>query len=136
MDSLVRRLREAGVDDVLETNVICYSTPMSRDLASRLHVGGVKAGREIFTALLNIVSPKVLIVHGSGTLDDLRTLVPETPSYLPTQASEVSKAVTSDGRLIVAIPSLAPPAFDRWSRWASEHLRNVATDVSAFLERV
>jgi hypothetical protein len=134
-DRLVAELGRAGIVDVLETNVVCYSTPMSSDLASQLHVGGEKAGREIFATLLQVISPKVLIVHGSGTLDDLSKVLSTVPLRLPTRADDVSKIVTRDGKMVVAIPSLAPPAFNKWAKWSQEHLRHVAAEVRDFLDK-
>lgn len=60
-DKLVRRLAEHGVRNVLETNVICYSTPMSADLRQSLHINGAKRGREIFEACLRSSSPRCLL---------------------------------------------------------------------------
>ena len=42
-DRLVCRLNRRNIHDILETNVICYSTPMSADLRKSAHDGG--AGR-------------------------------------------------------------------------------------------
>ena len=75
LDALVGRLEAAGVESVLETNVICYSTPMSADLHERAHVGGAKRGEEIFRFLLCAVEPRALIVHGQGAGDKLNSIL-------------------------------------------------------------
>lgn len=53
IDALVGRLEDVGVENVLETNVICYSTPMSNYLRHKSHDGGAKRGEEIFRFLLS-----------------------------------------------------------------------------------
>jgi hypothetical protein len=47
IERLTAVLREHGVTGVLETNVICYSTPMSADLANAAHRGGKETGTRI-----------------------------------------------------------------------------------------
>src|SRR5687768_15226511 len=44
IDRLAAQLRRRGVQGVLETNVVCYSTPMSADLAEARHAGGRHRG--------------------------------------------------------------------------------------------
>jgi hypothetical protein len=48
--SLVKKLADAGIRETLETNVVCYSTPMSSDLSRSIHQGGAERGEEIFRA--------------------------------------------------------------------------------------
>ena len=67
-DRLVERLKQHGVGNILETNVVCFSTPMSADLRVRAHVAGARKGEEIFRYLLSEIGPPVLIVHGAGTV--------------------------------------------------------------------
>ena len=64
IDDFVVRLNQKGVHNILETNVICYSTKMSRDLRKQNHAGGSERGEKIFRYLLAEISPTVLIVHG------------------------------------------------------------------------
>lgn len=70
-DRFRKALAVEGISRVLETNVVCYSTPMSNDLRLPQHKGGSIRGSDIFRALLHFIQPKVLIAHGSGTRDTL-----------------------------------------------------------------
>ena len=133
IDDLVRRLKLHGVTDVLETNVICYSTPMSSDLRRRLHTGGTARGREIFQSLLDVIGPKILIAHGAGTAREFRKSLridfPEPPKKCPSKPTEVKLGEMS----VFLIPSLAPPAVNKWSSWRNEHLDQLCQMVSARL---
>ncbi|RNF34012.1 hypothetical protein [Paracoccus methylarcula] len=82
-DALTRRLRSRGIEHILETNVICYSSPMSGDLSKSEHVGGKAHGMEVFRGLLDLIRPKVLIAHGSGTLKDLARTLGESRFEMP-----------------------------------------------------
>jgi hypothetical protein len=128
-DGLVQTLLAHGISKVVETNVICYSTPMSADLGREIHLDGRSAGREIFRALLDIIQPKVLVVHGRGAAKELglalRTNLPRPPN----EPSEPVRT-TSGNFVIYVIPSLAPPGYNRWDRWAHDHLKLVARMVA------
>ena len=131
-DRFVKILASKGVHNILETNVICYSTPMSADLRLGQHSGGEKRGEEIFRYLLTAINPKVLIVHGSGSAIKLASILCENLDREPTHAEDL--CLTPLGNLhIFAIPSLAPPAFNRWSSWADQHFDLVADAVKAIL---
>lgn len=133
LDDLVRRLEDHGVTHVLETNVICYSTPMSNQLKGGSHKGGAARGREIFRALLDIVEPKILIAHGAGTAKELRKALridlAEPPKKRPSRPAEVKLGQMS----VFLIPSLAPPEFNKWSSWRNEHLDQLCQIVAARL---
>jgi|NGEPerStandDraft_6_1074524.scaffolds.fasta_scaffold127555_1 hypothetical protein len=132
-----------GINDVLETNVICYSTPMSSDLAHKTHQGGKAAGRAIFFALLEIIRPAALIAQGARTNKELaRVLCTDLPSPPLHQADGVTRArIHAQLRgeayapMIIAIPSLAPPKWNAWQKWAQPHLAEVCSEVRKFLER-
>jgi hypothetical protein len=125
IDHLHEILKRRGVDRILETNVVCYSTPMSDDLCLPAHVGGTVRGTAIFCALLRFVKPKVLIVHGSGASAILGRLLSRP---LPAPPSEVSEPESTDinGMKVFVIPSLAPPKWNHWCRWADTYLTKVA----------
>lgn len=141
LDSLTSALLGAGVTEVLETNVICYSTPMSRDLSRAQHDGGRQRGTEIFTALLDVIRPAVLIAHGSGTHRDLARLLGVALPAAPESAGAAGGALRVHARLargpydviVYVIPSLAPPAFNRWASWAADHLHAMARAVATHL---
>jgi hypothetical protein len=127
IDSLVRCLKGHGVPQILETNVICYSTPLSRDLRLPQHIGGSKQGETIFRMLLHYVKPRVLIVHGSGATEQLARML-RAPIPNPNKDSLLEFRIGD--QLIVVIPSLAPPAFNTWSQLATEVFENVANCVA------
>jgi hypothetical protein len=126
IDLLRDLLREAGVTRVLETNVICYSSPMSADLADPKHIGGRRAGEDIFRLLLGAARPRVLIAHGSGTIKDLARIL---DAQLPKASARAARPATVDvgGMRLICLPSLAPPAWNRWQAWAIPHLKEAAS---------
>lgn len=129
IDRLVQRLNADGVTDVLETNVICYSTPMSSDLAQAAHAGGRARGTELFRGLLDLLQPRVLIAHGSGTLDILSRLLGTGGFDIPENAEKAS--FREVGRIrVYPIPSFAPPAWNKWSRWAGAYFDRLAKSVA------
>lgn len=131
-DNFRAMLKAQGVTDVLETNVICYSTPMSADLSLSEHAGGALHGSEIFRLLFELMKPRVLIAHGAGTRRDLAKLLEVTlPEAQTHPGSPVSEAMSA-ARVFV-IPSLAPPQWNKWQSWAPEHLRAVAEEVARAL---
>jgi hypothetical protein len=125
IDVLQRLLTEAGVDRVLETNVICNSSPMSADLGSLEHTGERAAGKAVLRMLLDSVRPRLLITHGAATARDLADIV-GSPLPLPATDGSAPTSIEVGDMTIVLPPSLAPPAWNRWQRWAGEHLVAVA----------
>jgi len=71
IDDLTDALRATGIPDVLETNVVCYSTPSSSDLSNPEHRKGRDRGIEVFKAIVTRIQPQVLIVHGSKAVEFL-----------------------------------------------------------------
>lgn len=137
IDDLTGRLAQRGVKAVLETNVICYSTPTSSDLRKPEHRGGKERGEEIFRALLTLIRPEVLIANGTGTIDDLNRLLDSPVPQPPKQDGEVACVETTYAGhrfCVIAIPSLAPPGYNRWSSWAPRHLDKVAAEVKRRLD--
>lgn len=134
-------LEQEGVAGVLETNVICYSTPMSADLHAAVHRGGRAAGVRIFKELLNMVRPQVLIAHGQGTRSDLAKILgrplPDSPRSLADGVREIVTPLLGDEprerALIILVPSLAPPEWNKWSSWATDHLDSVARRAAAYV---
>lgn len=91
IDRLSVRLKNGGAK-VLETNVICFSSPMSSDLTS----GQRRHGTAIFSWLLDRIQPKVIVVHGSRA------------------AKELSKLDTSLAT-VIEMEALAPPEYNKWA---------------------
>jgi len=138
IDALTNYLEHRGIGEILETNVICYSTPMSSDLAQTLHQGSKQRGSEIFQTLLLYIHPPILIAHGSDTRKELGRVLGVKFISEPKQADEVIyQRVSHKGYepIVFIIPSLALPAYNRWQRWASAHLNNLADEVAHQLDR-
>lgn len=133
IDKFIHGLEKHGVTDVLSTNVICYSTSMSSDLRQNFHADGAARGREIFKAVLEIIEPRIMIVHGSGTVKELSKVLkqplPSPPAKIPAKPVEANFGKMS----VFVIPSLAPPHFNKWSPWANKHLEDVYRVVAARL---
>ena len=129
IESLTRRLQQHGVSKVLETNVICYSSPMSADLRSSGHAGGAKRGEDIFRTLLAQIKPRVLIAHGAGTLADLEGVLGQPVATAPEGPGDV-RSVRVQEMTVFPIPSLAPPGYNKWARWAPGYLENLASAVA------
>ena len=134
-DVLLRLLREKGVCEILETNVICYGTPLARDLGRPEHLGGRERGKEVFRVVREEIRPRVLISHGSGTAKDLaRALGVVLPK--PQYRFHEPQAVALPGEhmpIVFVIPSLALPAFNRWSTWSAQYLEMLAAGVASLL---
>jgi len=124
-DTLTATLRDTGITEVLETNVICYSSPMSADLRLAAHAGGRVRGSEIFLFLLQAIQPQVLIVHGAGARDTLSKflgseLAPIPQSPAPVMSSDVE--YNGNPMLVIVSPSLAPPKYNQHSSWVWQYL--------------
>jgi hypothetical protein len=132
IDGLTTRLERHGVTRVLETNVVCYSTPMSRDLAAALHAGGLERGQEIFTTLLHFIRPQILIAHGADTARRLARLL-KHPLPPPPETPDSLVSVNTGSGTVYVIQSLAPPAYNKWSTWAPAYLDSLARAVAAAL---
>lgn len=131
-DAFTAILHEQGITGILETNVVCYSTSMSADLMLPHHRDGAMRGTHLFRRLLHFVSPRVLVAHGAGTRIALAKVLGHPLPPVPEKAC--SPRVTRVGNMIIfVIPSLAPPAWNRWCAWANEHLISVAKAAAAEL---
>ena len=133
IDGLVARLARRDIHNVLETNVVCYSTPMSSDLSDQAHSGGAGKGEEIFHYILADMAPAVLIVHGAGSLKRVARILKTSGLKVPDSAGEVCD-VQTERHLVIPIPSLAPPEFNKWASWSDGYLKNVADRVRDKLE--
>jgi hypothetical protein len=139
-DDLIERFRAKCISDVLETNVICYSAKMGRDLTKE----GKRAGREIFRTLLDEIRPRVVITHGEGTRKEFsRFLGCELPKIPQSLSDGIRSAPIKRTRLdgspyrfeIFLIPSLALPAWNRWKKWSCDHFEMLCRNVSKTLEQ-
>ena len=128
MDDLAARLNQRNIHNILETDVMCYSTPMSADLKKRANAGGAKKGKEIFRYLLAEIAPTVLIVHGAGSVKDISPILKMDRLKVPRSIDDIFD-VQTEQHLVIPIPSLAPPAFNKWSSWSDGYLDKVADRV-------
>ena len=129
-DRLAACLNQRGIHNILETDVVCYSTPMSANLRDQVHAGGTRRGEEIFRFLLTEIAPAVLIVHGVGTVKRISDILKTSRLSVPGSADEILDVQTGQ-HLIIPIPSLAPPEFNKWKRWSDGYLDKVADRVHA-----
>ena len=127
IDDLVSRLNKRNIHNILETNVICYSTPMSAGLRNQAHADGARKGEEIFHYLLAEIKPTVLIVHGVGSVKRISRIL-KKPLEVPRSAGEICD-VQTEQQLIISIRSLAPPEFNKWLSWSDGYLNKVADRV-------
>ncbi len=120
-DSLTARLNQRDVHNIIETNVVCFSTPLGKYLRKSENVEGARQGEEIFCYLLDAIAPTVLIIHGAGSLKRISRILKVGNLKVPRSAEEICDIQTGD-QLIIPIPSLAPPGFNMWSSWSSGFL--------------
>lgn len=133
IDQLRGLLQQLGASEILETNVICYSTPMSADLAMSKHSGGRVRGTEIFCTLLESVQPPVLIAHGARTIQDLSKVLGyglPAPNAGPDRPVSVRVGSTT----VFLVRSLASPEWWKWHTWAWSHLELVAKEVATLVK--
>ena len=128
IDGFTDRLNQRNIHNILETDVVCYSTPMSPDLRKPEHAGGARKGEEIFRYLLAEIAPIVLVVHGARSVKSISRILKMDRLGVPRSADEICD-VQTEQHLVVPIPSLAPPAFNRWSSWSDVYLDGVANRV-------
>jgi hypothetical protein len=142
IDILRENLAQEGLNDVVETNVICYSTPKRSDLTKEKHKGGKVRGKQIFEEILAIIRPKILIAHGKGTAKELRrVLSKELPAEASSQVDGVKCARIhtqlrgeSYAPTVCVIPSLGLPRWNYWMTWAEPHLAETCAQVRKFLD--
>ena len=128
MDDLAARLNQRNIHNILETDVVCYSTPISADLRKQANAGGARKGEEIFRYLLAEIAPTVLIVHGAGSVKHISRILKMDRLEVPRSTYEIFD-VQTEHHLVISVPSLAPPAFNRWSSWSDGYLDKVADRV-------
>ena len=128
IDGLSDRLDRRGIHNVIETDVICFSTPLAKDLENQANAGGARKGEEIFRYLLGEIAPTVIVIHGVRAVKRISCILKVGGLAVPRSAAEICD-VQTEKYLILPIPSLAPPAFNRWSSWSEGYLDEVADRV-------
>lgn len=129
-DLLVDRLATAGVRKILQTNVVCYSTPTINDLDKPQHKGGRERGEKIFMSILSLIRPRVIIAHGVETNEVLsRLLEAEIPR--PPVAKTSLVRITAKGIRIFPIPTLSPRRYHSWETWRDDYLDKLVAETAA-----
>lgn len=141
IDRFCRELGARGIDDVLQTNVICYSTGKASELSKAEHSAGRSRGAEIFRALVSHVKPRVMVVHGSGTATMLRKAFrvefdgPPSNTGPATDRIYASRLSIDGGPMeIIAMPTLAMSGVTRWLRWQPRYFALVADHIASALK--
>lgn len=133
-DRLRGLLEQAGAGQILETNVICYSTPISADLGLVQHIGGKAKGTEIFCTLMEFIQPPVLIAHGAGTIKDLSKILRHEISSANAEPGK-PVSIKVGNTTIFPVRSLAPTEWWQWHTWAWSHLELVANEAAQLVGR-
>lgn len=139
IELLTAKLSTAGVSSVIETNVICYSTPDSKALRLPEHAGGRERGREIFSMLTKVIQPKAMVIHGAGVRKEFGKVFNLHPDILPLpkHAAEFSHYDLATGTRVFLIPSLALPAYrtqppgNSFCNWSDDYLNKLAALIAA-----
>jgi hypothetical protein len=104
-----------------------------------MHQGGRERGRQIFRFLLGVIEPPILIAHGASTREELEDVLGADLAPPPDDATGAIRKTRVKGLsynpTVYCIPSLAPPAFNKWSRWSADYLNKLAADVAAELKQ-
>lgn len=145
IDGFIDLLKTHGIEDVLQTNAVCYATPNADALRRPEHRAGHAAGRAVFEQLLLKIRPRVLVVFGRNTINELKRtcgkrlamLAPCSAhaQHLPCEFSLSSFYPDGGSLTVLAIRSLALPGYNHWHGWAYEHLDAVARRVAYLMTR-
>lgn len=137
IDGFTARLAAAGVTEVLETNVVCYSTGMAADLRKREHRLGAMVGGRIFQSLAQAIRPKIVVLHGKGTCDEFEK---QFGIAVPRPYDEEGQGICKINLLFsgvetefISIRSLAQPQYNAWAAWAPRHLDAVSKYIASCL---
>lgn len=131
-DEFVDSLKRAGAKNLIETNVVCFSTPHARELNNPSNKFGLERGVKIFQEITRIISPKVAIVHGSGTVKAFRRYHGINLPDPPQDASQSCRKVVGS-TIFIVIPTLGAPAVNRWHSWRPGYLGSLAGEVAALV---
>lgn len=136
--ALTDKLGSAGVNSVLETNVICYATRKSSDLRSPENAGGKARGATIFYTLVDLIRPRVIILHGAGVRKEFNRIMGNKHLAPPpsTTPDVFPQSRLANGTRVFIIPSLALPGYQNWPprnsfcNWADTYLNQLAPMVA------
>ena len=135
------KLVAQGIEDILETNVVCYGARKTKYLNFPEHAGGKERGIEIFRTLLQEIQPKAAVVHGAGVAKEFSRALGLRPALPgpPNAPDKFVERILENGTKVFVIPSLALPGFQNWPsaplrsfcNWADTYLDEVAEKVAA-----
>jgi hypothetical protein len=80
-----------------------------------------------------MIKPPVLIVHGAGAKTTLeKTLQHKLPSCPNNPDSIIMTKLSMDNysMTVYVLPSLAPPAYNKWLEWATCYMEKIAIRIS------
>jgi hypothetical protein len=128
IDRLVEVFHGAGVGTILETNVWTLPT---RSLDELRRAGGTKRARStMLPALVEVLSPVAIVVHGAKATNGLAELLDRAIG----PASTTSPVRWHDGEpVIVSIPSLSPPPANAWLPKAHSTLEELGADLARYV---
>ena len=128
------KLAKVGISSILETNVICYGAKKKKYLRRREHIGGKARGMEIFRKLVEVIHPKVILIHGKGVCDEFRRSFKLSSLPDPPDSKDKFVQIKLDwGTELFIIPSLALPGFRNWPQFP---LKPFCTWADAYLDEV
>jgi hypothetical protein len=146
IDSLTDFLGKVRLRQVLETNVICYSTKKGADLSDPIHKNGRERGIEIFRSVFDVIRPPIVIVDGKAALkdfvklvgagSDLKTIIGATLSPEKTGPITIVKARLENPKykgynpLVYAMRSLGQPEFNKWKFRSAAYFEKLSEDVA------
>ncbi|MDF8359433.1 hypothetical protein [Achromobacter anxifer] len=140
IDRFCQELAARGIDDVLQTNVVCYSTKNAKELSNAEHRAGRSRGKEIFRSLVSHVKPKIIVVHGVGSARMLRKSLgvefdgPPSNTGAATNRIHTSSVLIGGYRTeIIAIPTLAMSGVAKWVSWQPYYFALVADHIAKSL---
>jgi len=87
-----------------------------------------------FRYLPGAIKPKVLVVHDAGSTRKLASILNYGLGSEPQSAEDIQLHDVGD-YLVAVTPSLAPPAYNKWSRWSNEHLSLLAKEIATYLRK-
>lgn len=143
IDRFCTALSVRGIDDVLQTNVVCYATPKTASVLSRpQHRNGRARGKELFRTVVAHVKPRIIVVHGQKSSRELKKALGvefEDPPSNRGPATSVVHAtrvmLDNHPAQIIAIPTLAKPGVNSWMPWQSPYFDTVARHIETELGR-
>lgn len=133
-DQLVNTFARFQIRNVIQTNVICYSTPRAANARTPDHSQGLKQGTDLFKALVAIIQPRVIVVHGSATRKEMEAALKLTPA-IPAAPRQMSEPVFQQylNTRVYPIQSLSGAPFNSWKPWAFRYFEVLAEDAAAYL---